>query len=395
MRVIHKASPATIAVIEPTSKPIGESLSVAEKALNAIVARVIFPENRAVVAAASRVTARHATIATFATPCATAKILVLIAAAFTAIVYATIEAVTTIISPLYLPIKVISELITLRMSVVDEITCFITGASFSPSSTASSVNLLRALSSPACTVVFCTLNSFVTEVASWKALLASSCCQRTVSTLPARAEITADALAPSSPISLNTGARTSIPPSSCNRSSNIKSPSLVELSKVALNFSRSRPVACAILSVSLNKSMISFDNAVADISTAWPCESSTAANAISCGIVIPACAPTPASRCENWARYGADAVQFCDSSLITEPTASKERSVPSLASSPKMFVSLESVSVAPSPRSSRATFIWSAAFTNPSTSSCEVLPRRPASCASRLRSSREVRVSIF
>ena len=176
--------------------------------------------------------------------------------------------VTTIISPLYLPIKVISELITLRISVVDEITCFITGASFSPSSIANSLRRFFALSSPACTVLFCTLNSFVTEVASWKALLASSCCQRTVSTLPARAEITADALAPSSPISLNTGARTSMPPSSCNRSSNIKSPSLVELSKVALNFSRSSPVACAILSVSLNKSMISFDNAVADISTA-------------------------------------------------------------------------------------------------------------------------------
>ena len=60
-----------------------------------------------------------------------------------------------------------------------------------------------------------------------------------------------------------------------------------------------------------------------------------------------------------------------------------------------MFVNLESVSVAPSPKSSSATFIWSAARTKPRTSSCEVLPKRPASCASWFNSSREVRVSIF
>ena len=255
-------------MIAPTTIPKGESFSVVENALKAIVARVTLPVKRAIAEAERYVTAVHATVATFATPCATASTLVLIAAAFTAIVYATIDAVTTTISPLYFATKSMTALIILRSKVVEEITCFITGASFSPSSTASSVNLLRALSSPACTVVFCTVNSLVIEVASLKALLASSCCQRTVSTFPARAEITAEALAPSSPISLNTGASTSIPPSCLSRSSNIKSPSLVDLSNVALNCSRSRPVALAILSVSLNKSIINLDIAVADISTA-------------------------------------------------------------------------------------------------------------------------------
>ena len=150
-----------------------------------------------------------------------------------------------------------------------------------------------------------------------------------------------------------------------------------------------------ILSFSLNISIITFDTAVADISTACPWLSSTAAKPMISGIVIFAWAPTPAMRCVKFARYGAEAVQFCDNSLITEPTASRAFSVPSRCSSPKMFVNFERVSVAPSPRSSKATLIWSAAFTNPNTSSCEVLPNRPASCANLFNSSRPVLVSIF
>ena len=88
-------------------------------------------------------------------------------------------------------------------------------------------------------------------------------------------------------------------------------------------------------------------------------------------------------------------MQFCDNSLITEPTASRAFSVPRRSSSPKMLVSLLNVSVAPSPRSSKATLIWSAAFTKPKTSSCDVLPNRPASCANLFNSSRPVLVSIF
>ena len=114
-----------------------------------------------------------------------------------------------------------------------------------------------------------------------------------------------------------------------------------------------------------------------------------------CGIVIFACAPTPAIRFAKLARYGAAAVQFCDNSLMTEPTARRDLSVPRRSSSPKIEVSLESVKVAPSPRSSSATLIWSAALTNPSTSSFDVFPRRPASSASRFKSSLEVLVSIF
>ena len=88
-------------------------------------------------------------------------------------------------------------------------------------------------------------------------------------------------------------------------------------------------------------------------------------------------------------------MQFCESSLMTEPTARRAFSVPMRSSSPKMLVSLLNVKVAPSPKSSSATLIWSAARTKPRTSSCEVLPSLPASCASLFKSSRAVRVSIF
>ena len=199
--------------------------------------------------------------------------------------------------------------------------------------------------------------SLVTEVASLKAFAASSCSHRTISRLPASAEITCAARAPFSPISLNTGARTSMFPNLLRVSSNIRRPSLVPLASASLNFSAFMPVALITLSCCLNISIISFDTAVADISTAWPCESRTAANPIICGIVIWACAPTPAIRLAKLARYGAEAVQFCESSLITEPTDRSAFSVPRRSSSPNMVVSFESVSVAPSPSSSRATFI--------------------------------------
>ena len=153
-------------------------------------------------------------------------------------------------------------------SVVDDIICDITGCNFSPSSTAISFTRFRALSSPASTVVFCTLNSFVTDVASSNAAFATTCCCRTISMLPARAEITAEALAPSSPISRNTGASTSIPPNCFILSKSISKPSFVERSNAALNSCRSRPVAFAIFSVSLNRFITNFDIAVADISTA-------------------------------------------------------------------------------------------------------------------------------
>ena len=112
-------------------------------------------------------------------------------------------------------------------------------------------------------------------------------------------------------------------------------------------------------------------------------------------MVISACAPTPAIRLAKLARYGADAVQFWESSLITEPTESSAFSVPSRFSSPKMLVSLESVSVAPSPSSSSATFIWSAAWTKPRTSSLDFFPSLPASSANMFSCSRPVLVSIF
>ena len=232
-----------------------------------------------------------------------------------------------------------------------------TGCNFSPSSTASSVTRFLALSNPACTVLFCTSYSSVTDVASWKAFAASCCSYFIISRLPANAEITWAARAPFSPMSLNTGASTSMLPNECNCSSSISNPSLVLRVTVSLNFCAFSPVALMIWSCCLNISIITFDTAVEDISTFCPCESSTAASPMISGMVIRACAPTPAMRCAKFARYGADAVQFCESSLMTEPTASRAFSVPSLSSSPKMFVSFDSVSVAPSPNSSRATFI--------------------------------------
>ena len=114
-----------------------------------------------------------------------------------------------------------------------------------------------------------------------------------------------------------------------------------------------------------------------------------------CGIVISAWAPTPAIRFAKLAKYGADAVQFCESSLMTEPTDSSAFSVPSRSSSPNIVVNFDSVRVAPSPSSSRATFIWSAARTKPKISSFDCLPSLPASSASTFSCSRAVRVSIF
>ena len=177
-----------------------------------------------------------------------------------------------------------------------------TGISFSPNSIANSVTRFLALSSSASTVEFCTLNSFVTDVASSNDCVACFCCHFTISTLPAKVAKTCEARAPFSPMFLKTGASTSMLPSFFNCCNNIKSPSLVLRFNALLSSSKSMPVAFAILLGSLNKFMMSCERAVADISHAWPWLSNTAAKAMICGIVIPACAPTPAMRLPNSAR---------------------------------------------------------------------------------------------
>ena len=159
---------------------------------------------------------------------------------------------------------------TFSMMVVDESTWLMTGISFSPSTTASSFTCLRALSRRACTVLFCTLYSLVTEVASWNAFVASSCSHFTISRLPAKAEITWAARAPFSPISLNTGASTSMLPNSWSLSSSIRRPSFVLRVSASLKRSALIPVALMTLSCCLNISIISLETAVADISTACP-----------------------------------------------------------------------------------------------------------------------------
>ena len=106
-----------------------------------------------------------------------------------------------------------------------------------------------------------------------------------------------------------------------------------------------------------------------------------------------ACEPMPAIRCANSTRYGFDAVQFCERTFTVEPTASIASLVPSICSTPKMFVSFAIVCVAPAPKSTRATLMMSAASTYPCTLSKVFLPKRPASCASSLSFSRGVRVS--
>ena len=212
------------------------------------------------------------------------------------------DAVTPSIAALCCPMKVMTVDIILRISVVEEMTCFITGCNFSPSSTAISVTRFLALSSSAWTVVFCTLNSFVTDVPSSKAFAASSCSHFTVSRFPASAEMTCAARAPFSPISLNTGASASMLPILLNVSNRYIKPSLVDFFSSALNLLASIFVAERILSFCLNMSIISFERAVADISTACPWLSRTAANPIICGIDICACEPTPAIRFANSAR---------------------------------------------------------------------------------------------
>ena len=148
------------------------------------------------------------------------------------------------------------------------ITCFMTGISFSPNSMASSVTRFLALSSSASTVEFCTLNSFVTEVASSNDWVACSCCHFTISTLPAKVAKTCEARAPFSPMFLKTGASTSMLPSFFSCCNNIKSPSLVLRFNALFSSSKSMPVALAILLGSLNKFMMSCERAVADISHA-------------------------------------------------------------------------------------------------------------------------------
>ena len=186
---------------------------------------------------------------------------------FTAVQYPTSATVTVRMAVLYLMQKSTMDDSTRSRMVVLLRIWRMMGCNFSPSSTAISLTRLRALSSPACTVVFCTVYSLVTEVPSLNALAASSCSHLIISRLPANADMTWAARAPFSPMSLNTGASTSMFPRECSCSSSISRPSLVSRVTVSLNFFAFRPVAFTIWSCCLNISMMTFDTAVEDIST--------------------------------------------------------------------------------------------------------------------------------
>ena len=168
------------------------------------------------------------------------------------------------------------------------------------------------------------------------------------------------------PKSLNSGERAasaSASPISCSLPRNISTPSLVLRFSVSVNFSTSSPTVFASSCGFWNNIIISLDKALADISTFWPLASSVAAKASISGIVILACAPTPAMRWAKLTRYGFAAVQFCERTFTVEPTASIASLVPSICSTPKMLVSLAMTWVAPSPKSTSATLMMSAAST--------------------------------
>ena len=124
---------------------------------------------------------------------------------------------------------------------------FITGSNCSPNSTRISAKCCFALSSSACTVEFWTLYSFTTDVPSMKAWFAPCCSLRTLSTLPARAEITLAASAPERLILSSTGAILSIPPSRFNASRKVSTASLASLLINCVNSSTCSPANLAYL----------------------------------------------------------------------------------------------------------------------------------------------------
>ena len=158
---------------------------------------------------------------------------------------------------------------------------------------------------PACAVLLKMLYSLVAEVASVKALFASSCSHLTISRWVASVARTWDMRMPSMPKSLNSGdraAKASASPISCSLPRNISTPSLVDLFSVSVNFWTSRPTVRASSWGFWKSIMMSLESADADISTFWPFASSVAANARISGIVILAWAPTPARRWANCTR---------------------------------------------------------------------------------------------
>ena len=142
----------------------------------------------------------------------------------------------------------------------------------------------------------------MTEVPSRNASAAARCCCLTASMLLASVERAAIARLPVSPMSLNIGESTSIPPALFSVSRNMMSAPLTSRLSISLNCFTSRPATLAYLAGSCIMRTITCWSAVDDASIACALLSSTAANPIICGIVIFACAPTPPIRCANSAR---------------------------------------------------------------------------------------------
>ena len=153
--------------------------------------------------------------------------------------------VSVVIKSLCSLMKVITPDRTFIMALVLVMAYLIAGASFSPSWTATSLKRFFAFSNPACTVLFCTLNSFVTEVPSSKAWLATACWARTSSILPASMVNVCTEREPFSPMSASIGANTSRLPALCRVSRNIKTASLASVLSRLVNFLTSIPAASA------------------------------------------------------------------------------------------------------------------------------------------------------
>ena len=252
------------------------------------------------------------------------------------------------------------------------------------------------MSRRACTVLFCTLNSLITDVPSLYAVVARSCSSRMLAVLAAKVFKTPAARTPSSFMSLNKGASCCRPPllpkfsNSCRRAS--LASSLSNFVKSLTSF----PAILANLAGSWYTFMMTVCRAVEAISTCCISWSSTEANPMICVCEIPACFPVPDTRAVKSTRYDSAALLFWATSLMALPVASIAPRNPSVLSSPNICASLPIFLTASSPRSSpNATLILSAASTKSRISCFPCIPRRPASCASSFNRSRGVRVSIF
>ncbi len=174
-----------------------------------------------------------------------------------------------------------------------------TGRRRSPSSARRSSSRFSCLSSCACTVLFCTLNSLTTLTPSAYASLAVRCAVSTSVSLPASVESTPTARVPLRFMPSNMGARSAKPPFCCMVSRKSLRARLASVLSSSANCCTSRPASCANLAGSWYILVSSCENTVADVSTCCIFWSSTEAKPRMSAWLMPACCATPATRAAN------------------------------------------------------------------------------------------------